>query len=152
LSSGNTVATSITDRLRGGVATATAEETRAVAAEWALTLPADATVALHGDLGAGKTTWVQGMALGLGITEPVTSPTFNIYALHQGPARMLAHLDAYRLDSPEEAAALMLEEFLVSPWCLAVEWPDKLPGWISGDALHLDFDIGADGRHTIRVR
>lgn len=146
------MATSITDRLRSGLATATAEETRRLAAEWASELPADTTVALHGDLGAGKTTWVQGLALGFGITEPVTSPTFIIYALHQGPQRMLAHLDAYRLESPEEAAALMLDEFLVSPWCLAVEWPDKLPGWVSADARHLDFDIGADGRHTIRLR
>ncbi len=146
------MATSITDRLRRGVATASAQETRGIAAEWAAALPADATVALHGDLGAGKTTWVQGLALGLGITEPVTSPTFIIYALHQGPQRMLAHLDAYRLDSPEEAAALMLEEFLVSPWCLAVEWPERLPGWISPEALHLDLDIAADGRHTIRLR
>jgi tRNA threonylcarbamoyladenosine biosynthesis protein TsaE len=146
------VATSITDRLRSGVATATAGETRALAAEWAATLPLDATVALHGDLGAGKTTWVQGLAQGFGITEPVTSPTFIIYALHQGPQRMLAHLDAYRLGSPEEAAALLLEEYLVSPWCLAVEWPERLPGWVPEDASHLDFDIAADGRHTIRLR
>jgi tRNA threonylcarbamoyladenosine biosynthesis protein TsaE len=108
-------------------------------------------VALHGDLGAGKTTWVQGMALGFGITEPVTSPTFTVYSLHQGPLRMLAHLDAYRLESADEAADLLLEEFLVSPWCLAVEWPDRLHGWISEDALRLDFDIRSDGRHTIRL-
>jgi tRNA threonylcarbamoyladenosine biosynthesis protein TsaE len=146
------VDTNITDRLRAGVATATAEETRAVAAEWAATLPADATVALHGDLGAGKTTWVQGLASGLGITDPVTSPTFTIYTLHQGPQRMLAHLDAYRLGSPEEAEALMIEEFLVSPWCLAIEWPERLQGWISPEAFHLDLDIAADGRHTIRLR
>ena len=146
------MATSITDRLRSGVATATAEETRRLAAEWAAQLPADATAALHGDLGAGKTTWVQGMALGLGITEPVTSPTFVIYSLHQGPRRMLAHLDAYRVESQDEVAALLLEEYLVSPWCLAVEWPERLGAWISPDAWHLDFDIGADGRHTIRLR
>jgi tRNA threonylcarbamoyladenosine biosynthesis protein TsaE len=145
------VATSITDRLRSGVATAGAEETRKIAAAWAAELPADATVALHGDLGAGKTTWVQGMALGFGITEPVTSPTFTVYSLHQGPLRMLAHLDAYRLESADEAADLLLEEFLVSPWCLAVEWPDRLHGWISEDALRLDFDIRSDGRHTIRL-
>jgi tRNA threonylcarbamoyladenosine biosynthesis protein TsaE len=60
----------------------------------------DATVALHGDLGAGKTTWVQGLAQGFGITEPVTSPTFTIYTLHRGGNRMLAHLDAYRLALP----------------------------------------------------
>jgi tRNA threonylcarbamoyladenosine biosynthesis protein TsaE len=143
---------SISDRLRAGVATPTPEETRSIAAEWAATLPIDSTVALHGDLGAGKTTWVQGMAVGFGITEAVTSPTFTIFTLHQGAGRMLAHLDAYRIGSTEEVEALMLEEFLVSPWCLAIEWPDNLPGWISPDALHLDLDIRADGRHTIRLR
>lgn len=146
------MATPISDRLRQGVRTETAEETRELAALWAAELPADATVALHGDLGAGKTTWVQGMALGFGITEPVTSPTFTIYTLHQGMQHMLAHLDAYRIGSTEEAQELLLEEFLVSPWCLAVEWPEKLPGWIPEDAWHLDLDIEADGRHSIRLR
>ena len=143
---------SISDRLRAGVWTVSAEETRALASAWAAELPADATVALHGDLGAGKTTWVQGLATGFGIEEPVTSPTFTIYTLHQGRERMLAHLDAYRLGSAEEAEDLLLHEFLVSPWCLAIEWPDKLPGWVSPDALHLDFNIGADGRHSVRLR
>jgi tRNA threonylcarbamoyladenosine biosynthesis protein TsaE len=146
------VATSISDSLRAGVRTPTAEATRSLAAAWAAELPADATVALHGDLGAGKTTWVQGLALGFGIEEPVTSPTFTIYTLHQGRERMLAHLDAYRLGSREEAEDLLLHEFLVSPWCLAVEWPDKLPGWIGQDAWHLDLDIEADGQHSIRLR
>ncbi len=143
---------SISDRLRAGVTTASPEETRAVAAEWAASLPLDVTVALHGDLGAGKTTWVQGMAAGFAITEPVTSPTFTIYTIHQGPSRMLAHLDAYRMGSAEEAEALVLEEYLVSPWCLAVEWPERLEGWLSPAAIHLDLDIGADGRHQIRLR
>jgi tRNA threonylcarbamoyladenosine biosynthesis protein TsaE len=146
------VATSISDRLRAGVRTLTADETRSLAAAWAVELSADATVALHGDLGAGKTTWVQGLALGFGIDEPVTSPTFTIYTIHQGPERMLAHLDAYRIGSTEEAEELLLHEFLVSPWCLAVEWPDKLPGWIPPDAWHLDLDIEADGRHSFRLR
>jgi tRNA threonylcarbamoyladenosine biosynthesis protein TsaE len=146
------MATSITDKLRAGVRTLTAEETRSLAAAWASELPADATVALHGDLGAGKTTWVQGLALGFGIEGPVTSPTFTIYTIHQGTKRMLAHLDAYRLGSTGEAQDLLLEEFLVSPWCLAVEWPEKLPGWIPNDAWHLDLDIEADGCHSIRLR
>ncbi len=143
---------SISDRLRAGVVTGSAEETRGLAAAWAATLPADATVALHGDLGAGKTTWVQGLAVGLGITEPVTSPTFTLYALHRGRGRMLAHLDAYRIGSPREAEELLLEEFLVSPWCLAVEWPEKVHGWLAGDALHLDLAIEAEGRHSVRLR
>jgi tRNA threonylcarbamoyladenosine biosynthesis protein TsaE len=132
--------------------TGSAEETRSLAAAWAADLPADATVALHGDLGAGKTTWVQGLATGFGIAGPVTSPTFTIYAIHRGATRMLAHLDAYRLASPREAEDLLLEEFLQSPWCLAVEWPERVPGWIPADAWHLDLDIRADGRHSMRLR
>jgi tRNA threonylcarbamoyladenosine biosynthesis protein TsaE len=146
------VATSISDRLRAGVATQSADETRALAAEWAALLPADATVALHGDMGVGKTTWVQGMAQGLGITGPVTSPTFTIYVIHSGPGRMLAHLDAYRLGSESEAEDLLLEEFLVSPWCLAVEWPERVPAWIPRGAYHVELGILADNRHTVRLR
>ena len=142
----------ICDRLRAGVMTRSADETRALAAEWALALPADVTVALHGELGAGKTTWVQGLALGFGVSEPVTSPTFTIYNLHRGKDRMLAHLDAYRLESADEADQLLLEEFLVSPWCLAIEWPERLSGWIGEDARHLDLDIAQDGRHSVRLR
>jgi tRNA threonylcarbamoyladenosine biosynthesis protein TsaE len=147
-----TVATSICDRLRQGVPTASADETRAIAASFAAGLPDDSTVALHGDLGAGKTTWVQGMAAGLGIVEPVTSPTFTIYNLHRGAGKMLAHLDAYRLGSPAEADELLLEEFLISPWCLAIEWPDRIPSWVPGDAWHLDLEVAADGRHRVRLR
>ena len=146
------MATNISARLRAGVLTETAEESRALAAAWAPCLPIDATVALHGDLGAGKTTWVQGLAAGFGIRGPVTSPSYTIYMLHSGGSRMLAHLDAYRLGSAAEAEALLLEEFLVSPWCLAIEWPERLPGWIASDAWHLEFGIEADGRHSIRLR
>jgi tRNA threonylcarbamoyladenosine biosynthesis protein TsaE len=145
-------AMNISDRLRAGVTTRSAEETRSIAAEWARALPADATVALHGDLGAGKTTWVQGMGLGFGVQGPVTSPTFTIYTLHRGATRMLAHLDAYRLGSAREAQELLLEEFLETPWCLAVEWPDRVPGWIPADAWHLDLDVLADGTHSVRLR
>lgn len=143
---------SISERLRQGVTTLTAEETRSLAAAWAAQLPADATVALHGDLGAGKTTWVQGMAAGLGVSGPVTSPTFNLYCLHPGRGRMLAHLDAYRLESEREAEGLLLEEFLVSPWCLAVEWPEKVAGWLADDAFHLEFEAGSGDTRRIRLR
>jgi tRNA threonylcarbamoyladenosine biosynthesis protein TsaE len=146
------VATSIFDKLRAGLVTASAEETRVLAADFAVALPADSTVALHGELGAGKTTWVQGMARGLGVTEPVTSPTFTIYTLHWTPRRMLAHMDAYRLSSAQDAEALLLEEFLASPWCLAVEWPERIAAWMPSDAWHLDLAIAADGRHCVRLR
>ncbi|HVW21716.1 MAG TPA: tRNA (adenosine(37)-N6)-threonylcarbamoyltransferase complex ATPase subunit type 1 TsaE [Opitutaceae bacterium] len=148
------MASSISARLRAGVSTGSAEETQALAAALAAELPADATLALHGDLGAGKTTFVQGLARGLGVAEPVTSPTFNLYRLY-APApggRQLAHLDAYRLDGAAQAEALLLEDFLLSPYCLAVEWPEKIAAWIPANAWHLDLALAAGGRRALRLR
>ena len=145
------VATNIYDRLRNGMTTASAAETRALAAEFSAALPADATVALHGDLGVGKTTFVQGLARGFGVTDMVTSPTFTIFTLHRG-AKLLVHLDAYRLNGAEQLDALMLEDFLVSPYCLAVEWPDHVAAWLPPGTLHLDLGIAADERHTVKLR
>jgi len=143
---------SIFAKLRAGVTTSSAEESHALAEELARELPPDTTLALHGDLGVGKTTFVQGLARGLGVHDPVTSPTFNIFTLYKGNARTLVHMDAYRLENDRQIDALMLEDFLVSPWCLAVEWPEKIAAWIPANALHLDLGITTDQRHTIRLR
>ncbi len=142
---------SVFDRLRIGVITSSAEESRALAAEFAAALPPDTTLALHGNLGVGKTTFVQGLARGLGIRDAVTSPTFNIFTLHRGPTNLL-HLDAYRLESAQQVEDLLLADFLESPWCLAVEWPEKIADWLPADTRHLELGITADERHTIRLR
>jgi tRNA threonylcarbamoyladenosine biosynthesis protein TsaE len=144
------MATNISARLRAGVSTASAEETRALAAELAATLPPDTTVALHGNLGVGKTTFVQGLARGLKVTEAVTSPTFNIFTVHRGAVN-LVHLDAYRLQTAREVEDLLLADFLVSPWCLAVEWPEKIADWLPADAVHLELGITPDEKHTVRL-
>lgn len=142
---------SICAKLRAGIVTASAAETRAVARELAAALPPDIVLALHGDLGVGKTTFVQGLAAGFGCPEPVTSPTFTIYTLHQGGRRTLVHLDAYRLESGAQIDSLMLEDFLVSQYCLAVEWPEKIADWIPSEAWHLELGITADEHHTLRL-
>ena len=141
----------IFEKLRAGVTTFSAAETQALAAEFASALPPDTTLALHGDLGVGKTTFVQGLARGLGISGAVTSPTFNIFTLHRGPTNLI-HLDAYRLESPREVDDLLLADFLVSPWCLAVEWPENIAAWLPPTTLHLDLGIASDERHTLRLR
>ena len=143
--------TTIFNHLRAGVITASADETRALAARLAAALPADATLALHGNLGVGKTTFVQGAARGLGITDPVTSPTFNIFTLHRGRTNLL-HLDAYRLETARQVEDLLLADFMISPWCLAVEWPEKIADWLPAGALHLELGIAADERHTLKLR
>jgi tRNA threonylcarbamoyladenosine biosynthesis protein TsaE len=131
----------IIESLKQGVTTDTAEQTRALAAGLAAALPPDATLALHGDMGVGKTTFVQGLAQGLGVKEQVTSPTFAIYSVYQGASRRLVHLDAYRLDREAQLEALLLDEFLISPFCLAVEWPEKTGAWLPKDAWHLTLSI-----------
>ncbi len=140
------------DHLRMGRTTASAAETQALAQELARELPADVTLALHGNLGVGKTTFVQGLARGFGIHEPVTSPTFNIYTVHRAPTRTLVHLDAYRLETAQQIEDLLLEDFLISPWCLAIEWPEKITDWIPPGALHFELGINSDEHHTVRLR
>lgn len=140
-------------KLRAGVTTASAGETRQLAAELAAVLPPDTTLALHGDMGVGKTTFVQGLAQGFGVTEHVTSPTFAIYSIYQGRSgRTLAHLDAYRLEKEAQVDALLLEEFLVSPWCLAVEWPEKTGAWLPAGAWHLKLAIIDGDQHHLSLQ
>jgi tRNA threonylcarbamoyladenosine biosynthesis protein TsaE len=173
---------SILAELRAGVVTTSAEDTRRLAARLTAVLSPDVTLALHGNLGVGKTTFVQGLAQGFGITGMVTSPTFNILHLYRGapgrpgarrgsaregggPAggqsilpsrgaggRTLVHLDAYRLENAHQISELMLEDFLVSPYCLAVEWPERIAAWLPPDALHLALGIEAPGRHRVSLR
>ena len=141
----------ILEKLRQGITTGSAEQTRALAAELAVALPSDTTLALHGDMGVGKTTFVQGLALGLGVHEQVTSPTFAIYSIYQGTAQRLVHLDAYRLEHERQLDPLLLEEFLVSPFCLAIEWPEKTGAWLAKDAWHLTLSIVNGDKHRVQL-
>ena len=81
----------------------------------------------------------------------MTSPTFNIFTLHRGPTNLL-HLDAYRLETAQQVEDLLLSDFMISPWCLAVEWPEKIADWLPPGALHLELGIQPDERHTLRLR
>ena len=119
---------------------ADAAATAALGAELAARLPSGATLLLRGDLGAGKTCLVQGLAAALGIREPITSPTFAL-AQHyggqrpDGSATALVHLDLYRLEEPASADELFAqeeEEARALGALLAVEWPQRLslvPAW-----------------------
>ena len=97
-------------------------------------------ICLDGDLGAGKTTLVQGIAAGWGSTDAVSSPTFvlvNIY--RRGDSERLAHLDAYRLDGPHEAEALDLDALLVNG-PLVIEWAQKIIQSLPEDYLLLQME------------
>lgn len=141
---------SLLTRLAEGIRCVHAEDTQSLGAELARTLPADSWIALRGDLGAGKTTLVRGLALELGIQHPITSPTYTIFNLHQGH-KQLMHMDAYRLSGAGSMDALMLEDFLLSPFIAVVEWPDNIAAWLPADTLWLDIVIESD-QQTRTVR
>jgi tRNA threonylcarbamoyladenosine biosynthesis protein TsaE len=129
--------------------TASAEETEAVARELAETLVAGDVLLLTGDLGAGKTTFVRGLAGGLGLDGgEVTSPTFTLVHEHRGGRLALYHADLYRLDAAG-AADLGLDEIGAGDGVLAVEWPDRLTHVPDG-ALRVS--IEATGDDTRRIR
>jgi tRNA threonylcarbamoyladenosine biosynthesis protein TsaE len=109
--------------------------TLAIAERIAETLmPAPRLVILRGDLGAGKTTLVKGIAATLGAADPeeVTSPTFTLVHEYQGRKLRLYHLDLYRLETERELATLGLEEMIESPDALVlVEWGEKFPSVVA---------------------
>jgi tRNA threonylcarbamoyladenosine biosynthesis protein TsaE len=140
----------ILTQLLAGLTTKNAEATEAAGTALAGALPENHVLALHGDLGAGKTTFIRGLARAWEIQEPVTSPTFNLYTLYSG-TRHLLHLDAYRLESNVDLDALMLDDFLKSPWCLAVEWPERIIEAIPENAWHLELSITKNDAHHIKL-
>lgn len=112
-------------------------------------LAAGAVVALAGDLGAGKTELVKGLAVGLGCPAAVTSPTFTIIHEYRGGRLPLYHVDFYRLATAAEVCAVGFEECLEAGGVVAVEWADKFPGLIPADARWLNIRIGAGSEREI---
>jgi tRNA threonylcarbamoyladenosine biosynthesis protein TsaE len=99
------------------------------------TLAPDTAILLRGDLGAGKTTFVRGLARGLGITEPVRSPTFTLtheYTIQQPPnlrGLPLFHIDLYRIETPAQLHTLGLDELFERGGVAAIEWAERLELW-----------------------
>jgi tRNA threonylcarbamoyladenosine biosynthesis protein TsaE len=107
-------------------------------------------VCLQGELGAGKTTLVQGMAQGWGSLDPVSSPTFvlvNEYRRSDGCR--LFHMDAYRLASGAEAAELDID-WMLAEGALVVEWPERVPGILPEQALTVGFEYIAEEHRQMR--
>ncbi|MCL6471468.1 MAG: tRNA (adenosine(37)-N6)-threonylcarbamoyltransferase complex ATPase subunit type 1 TsaE [Firmicutes bacterium] len=102
------------------------EETWELARKLAPTLSKGDLISLTGDLGAGKTVFTQGVAAGLGIVEPVTSPTFTIIKEYDEGVFPLYHFDVYRLSSPDELEELGFDEYFYGDGITIVEWGDKI--------------------------
>ena len=124
-------------------------ETEALGAALAEELKPGAVVAFTGDLGAGKTAFVRGLARGLGIGERVTSPTFTIVNEYEGGRLPLFHFDMYRLDSADELFDIGWEDYLARGGVCAVEWSEKVSEALEPGAIRVDIRRGEDDDQRI---
>jgi tRNA threonylcarbamoyladenosine biosynthesis protein TsaE len=122
-----------------------------VAAHIAAMLPKGGVLALQGELGAGKTTFVQGLARALGIRRPVTSPTFTLVSEYTGGALRLVHMDLYRLRDPDDLLAIGFHDYLDRGSLVAVEWPERAGDLLPADTLWVSLTLVSDPR-TRRIR
>jgi len=118
------------------------EETEALGAKLAERLRPGTVLAFTGDLGAGKTAFVRGMARGLGITDRVTSPTFTIVNEYEGGRLPLFHFDMYRLGSSDELFDIGWEDYLRRGGVCAVEWSENISDALDADVLRVEIRRG----------
>ncbi len=116
------------------------EDTQRLAAELANTLPPRATIALHGDLGSGKTCFVKGIARALEIPAPITSPTFTIVNEYRG-LRPLYHMDLYRIGHPDELVGLAFDDYIDAVGITVIEWAERAGDLLPRDAIHVTFTM-----------
>jgi tRNA threonylcarbamoyladenosine biosynthesis protein TsaE len=133
------------------IVSTSAEATEAAGERLGATLGAGAVVALTGELGTGKTCFVQGLVRGLGATVRATSPTFVLVNQYRGRVP-IHHVDAYRTDSMTELMDLGLLEMLGGEGVTIVEWADKLTPLLPPDAIHVHIAGVGDEPRTITIR
>ena len=119
------------------------EQTWAVAADLMESLEPGTVIALHGDLGVGKTCFIQGLAVAMGITDPITSPTYTLIGEYEGRMK-LNHIDLYRLANSVEALGIGLEEYLDSDGITAIEWAERAEELLPESILHVSIEKGCD--------
>lgn len=128
------------------------EQTKQIAKDLAQNLKGGDIVLLHGDLGAGKTTFVKGLAEGLGVTDDITSPTFtlmNHYKINDQRSTIdeLVHVDTYRLEEEQELVDIGIEDYLGEENTICViEWPEKIEDLLV-DKKTLNIKIEHDGKN-----
>ncbi len=127
------------------------EQTRGFGMRLGNALQPGDVICLQGDLGAGKTTFVQGIAQGWGSLDSVSSPTFilvNVYRRADGS--QLFHMDAYRLDSTSEAEQLDLDSMLAEG-ALIIEWPERMPGLIPAERLWMELEHTGELERAMKI-
>jgi tRNA threonylcarbamoyladenosine biosynthesis protein TsaE len=117
------------------------DETRRLALDLAAGLKPGSVIALHGDLGAGKTCFTQGLAEGLGVERPVTSPTFTLVDEHPGRLK-LNHIDLYRIHTVQEALNMGIDDYLHGDGVTVIEWAERIASLLPPHTLHISLKAG----------
>ena len=153
--------------MKGSFETNSVEETWALAREFAKDLHPGDVVCLEGDLGAGKTTFTQGLASAMGVKGRVTSPTFCTVQEHDGRVQQaassdqaqkgrespvfLVHMDLYRLHGEDDVLSIGWEDYLARGAVLVVEWPERAGALIPANARHVEIRHVSDEFRIIRI-
>lgn len=127
------------------------KQTRRFGRHLGLLLQPGDVILLHGDLGAGKTHFAQGIGLGLDIWEPVRSPTFTLVNEYEEARLPLYHMDLYRSAGDASLSTIGLDEYFDGEGVVVVEWPEKGADWLPSDALHIFLYHFAELRRRIRL-
>jgi tRNA threonylcarbamoyladenosine biosynthesis protein TsaE len=131
--------------------THSAEETITLGRRLAERAPAGTVIALHGELGAGKTCFVKGLALGLGVTQEVTSPTFTIIHEYRGGRLPLYHIDLYRLDTVQQALDIGIDDYLHNDGVTVIEWAERIESLLPANTTHIRFTLLTDTSRQIEI-
>ncbi|MBQ6340208.1 MAG: tRNA (adenosine(37)-N6)-threonylcarbamoyltransferase complex ATPase subunit type 1 TsaE [Kiritimatiellae bacterium] len=137
--------------LSGEVHVNSVEETWALARELAKELKPGDVVCLEGDLGAGKTTFTQGLAAALGVPGRVTSPTFCIVQEHKSENVLLVHMDLYRLHGEDDVEAIGWEDYLARGAIFVIEWPERAGSLIPQSARRVEFRHFGEERRLVSI-
>lgn len=138
--------------MTGIYSVANVDETWALARRFAAALKPGDVIRLEGDLGAGKTTFTQGLAAHLGAKRAVTSPTFCIVSEHPTEKFLLVHMDLYRLGDPDDVLAIGWEDYLARGAVLFVEWPDRAGDLIPPGSWRVSITHGeTEERRTVEI-
>lgn len=135
------------------ITTHSAEETISFGRSLVDMLAPPKLILLRGDLGAGKTTLVKGIAAAFeaAAEEDVTSPTFTLVHEYRGPRTNLYHIDLYRIDTPRELDTLALDDLRDSNSILLIEWGEKFPRLVSERNLEISFEREGENQRRITV-
>jgi len=128
------------------------ERTKEFSKNFAQGLKSPAILVLYGNLGSGKTTFIQGLAVGLGIKKRILSPTFVFirrYDLSSG--LKFYHVDLYRLDSERDVEAIGLKEILEEKAIIAIEWPEKVEKLLPEDSIKIKLETIGESKRKIQI-